>query len=59
MTTTGDKLKLYLGMVPGTTTYTIRGFRENVTERLRSNYVPTGKTPIITSGTASLMIIQS
>ena len=56
MMITDNKLQLCLGMVPGTTTYTTRGFWKSATEGLRSTYVPTQKThktPSITSGTAS------
>ena len=49
--TTDIEFQICLDMVPGTTTYTIRGFRKSVKERLRSNYKPTPKTPSITSGT--------
>ena len=51
MTTTDIKLQICLGMVPGTTTYTIRLSWRSATERLGSTYVPTHKTPSITSGT--------
>ena len=37
ITTTDIKSQTYFGMVPGALTYTIRGFWENFTERLRSN----------------------
>ena len=46
------KLQICLGMVRGTTTYTIRGFWKSATERLRSLYEPTHKIPNITSRTA-------
>ena len=59
MTTIDIKLQNCLGMVPGKTTYTIRGFRKIVTERLRSNYVSTHKTPIITPGIEVLLTIHS
>ena len=41
MTTTDIKLQNCLGMVPGTTTYTIRVSCKIATERLRSTYIPT------------------
>ena len=53
MKTTYIKLPIRLGMVPGTTTYTIRGYWESATEWLRSTYVLNHKTRNITSGTAS------
>ena len=51
MTTTDIKLQICLGMVPGTFTYTIRVSWKGATERLRSTYVPTHKTPSTFSGT--------
>ena len=53
MMTKKKKFKICLGMVPGATTYTIGGLGKIDTDRLRSNYVPTNKTPSITPGTAS------
>ena len=53
MTTRDTKKQICIGMVIGTTTYTIRGFWKNATERLRSTYLPAHKTPSITSRTAS------
>ena len=53
MMITDIKLQICLGMVSGTTTYTIRAFRKGAKERLGSTYVPTHKTPSIISGTAS------
>ena len=53
MTTTCMKFTVCLGMVLGTITYTIREFCQNVTEHLRSKYVPTHKTHRITSELAS------
>ena len=53
MKTIDNKLQVCLGMVPGTTTYTIRGFWKSAMERFWSTYVPTHKTPTITSRTAS------
>ena len=53
MTVTDFDFPVCFDTVPGTSTYTIRGFRKSVTERLRSNYVPTHKTPSITSGVES------
>ena len=43
MTTTDIKLQICLGMVPGTTAYTIRVSCKIATERLRSTYIPTHK----------------
>ena len=37
------ELQICLGMVTGTTTYTIHKIWKNVAERLRSNYLPTKK----------------
>ena len=51
MRTTDIKLQICLDMVPGTTTYTICVSWKSATERLRSTYVPTHKTPSIASGT--------
>ena len=45
-TTTDIKFHVCLGMVPATPTYTTPGFWESVTEWLRSNHVPTNKTPV-------------
>ena len=53
MMTTDILSQICLGMVPGTTTYTRHGFWKSVTERIRSNYIPTHKTGSIMSGTAS------
>ena len=49
MTTTDFKFQICLGTVPETSTYTIHRFWKSVTETLRSNYVPTHKTPRVTS----------
>ena len=57
MTTTVIRLQICHGMVPERTTYTIRGFWECATERLRSTYVPTHKAPSITLGTASHSVL--
>ena len=43
MTTIVIKMQICLGMVPGTTTYTIRVSSKIATERLRSTYIPTHK----------------
>ena len=53
MTTTDINSQICLGMVPGTTTYTILGFWKNATERLRSTHIPTHKTLSTPSGTLS------
>ena len=52
MTTTDIKLQICLGIVPGTTTYTIRGFWKSATESLPSTYVPIHTTHSFTSGAA-------
>ena len=43
MTTTDNKLQIFLGMVSGTTAYTILVSCKIATERLRSTYIPTHK----------------